>query len=42
MPQTQNFANHSKFVPMFHYFILPMLFINLVSSLIASPALPFP
>ncbi|MFY9802950.1 MAG: DUF6526 family protein [Candidatus Acidiferrales bacterium] len=33
MPQTQNFANHSKFVPVFHFFILPMLFINLVSSL---------
>ncbi|MFZ0521050.1 MAG: DUF6526 family protein [Candidatus Acidiferrales bacterium] len=33
MPQTQNFANHSKMVPLFHYFVLPMLFINLVSSI---------
>ena len=33
MPQTQNLANHAKLVPMFHYFVLPMLAINLVSSI---------
>jgi hypothetical protein len=33
MPQTQNFANHAKIVPMFHYVILPILGVNLVSSL---------
>lgn len=27
MPQ-QNFANHSKFVPPFHFFVLPVMFIN--------------
>jgi hypothetical protein len=33
MPQTQNFANHTKLVPMFHFVVLPILFINLVSSI---------
>lgn len=34
MPQAQNFANHTKRVPMFHFVVLPILFINLVSSII--------
>jgi hypothetical protein len=34
MPQAQNFANHTKLVPMFHLVVLPILFINLVSSII--------
>jgi hypothetical protein len=34
MPQAQNFANHSKLVPMFHFVVLPILFINWVSSVI--------
>lgn len=34
MPQTQNLANHAKLVPAFHFFVLPMLAINLVSSII--------
>ncbi len=33
MPQTQNFANHAKIVPMFHYVVLPILGVNLVSSI---------
>ena len=33
MQQTQNFANHTKLVPMFHFVVLPILFINLVSSI---------
>jgi hypothetical protein len=33
MQQTQNFANHSKLVPLFHCVVLPILFINLVSSI---------
>lgn len=33
MPQTQNFANHTKIVPMFHYIVLPILGVNLISSL---------
>jgi hypothetical protein len=30
----QNFENHTKIVPVFHYFILPVLGINLVSAII--------
>jgi hypothetical protein len=33
MQQTQNFANHTKLVPMFHFVVLPILFINLLSSI---------
>lgn len=33
MPESQNLANHPKLVPMFHYFVLPVLAINLVSSI---------
>lgn len=33
MSQTQNFANHSKMVPMFHYVVLPILGVNLISSI---------
>ncbi len=25
----QNFANHAKYVPAFHFFVLPVLFLNL-------------
>ena len=28
----QNFANHAKFVPAFHFFLLPVLFLNIVWS----------
>ena len=28
MSQTQNFENHAKFVPVFHFFVLPVLLIN--------------
>jgi hypothetical protein len=34
MPQAQDFANHTKLVPLFHFVVLPILFINLVSSII--------
>jgi hypothetical protein len=30
----QNFANHAKFVPAFHFFVLPVLLVNLVQSII--------
>jgi hypothetical protein len=33
VPETQNFANHTKLVPLFHFVVLPILFINLVSSM---------
>jgi hypothetical protein len=32
--KTQNFANHTRFVPAFHGFILPVLAINLIWSLV--------
>jgi hypothetical protein len=32
--KTQNFENHAKFVPAFHYVILPIFFVNLVSSIV--------
>jgi len=31
----QSFTNHAKIVPMFHYVLLPILGINLVSSLVS-------
>mgnify|MGYP001223022975 CR=1 FL=1 len=31
---TQSFENHTKIVPLFHYFILPVLAVNLVSAII--------
>ena len=34
MPQTQNFTNHARIVPMFHYFVLPVLAMNLVVSIV--------
>jgi len=32
----QNFANHGKIVPAFHYFVVPALVINLVQSVIVA------
>jgi hypothetical protein len=29
----QNFANHGKFVPPFHFFVLPVLVVNFVQSI---------
>ena len=34
MSEQQNFANHGKIVPAFHFFLLPVLFANLVSSVV--------
>jgi uncharacterized membrane protein YciS (DUF1049 family) len=28
----QNFANHGRFVPLFHFFVLPVLILNFVSQ----------
>jgi Family of unknown function (DUF6526) len=28
----QNFANHGRFVPLFHFFVLPVLFLNFVTQ----------
>jgi Family of unknown function (DUF6526) len=30
----QNFQNHVKFVPTFHYFVVPVLLLNFVSSVV--------
>jgi hypothetical protein len=32
MREPQNFSNHTKIVPAFHYFLLPVLFMNLVAA----------
>jgi len=32
MSGQQTFANHGKIVPRFHYFLLPLLFLNLLSE----------
>ena len=34
MAEQQSFAHHTKWVPLFHWFILPVLTINLVNSII--------
>jgi hypothetical protein len=34
MSQTQNFQNHARFVPPFHFVVLPILLINIVSSIV--------
>jgi len=33
-PKTQNFANHARFVPVFHFFIAPVLLTNFIHSLV--------
>ena len=30
----QNFSNHTKLVPMFHFFVLPILILNLIHSVL--------
>jgi hypothetical protein len=37
----QNFANHGKFVPPFHFFVVPVLTINLIYALYAWEKLRF-
>lgn len=34
LPMTQNFENHVKLVPAFHFFILPMLLFNVIWSIV--------
>ncbi|MBB5343893.1 DUF6526 family protein [Tunturibacter empetritectus] len=33
MPAAQNFKNHARFFPLFHFIILPLLLLNLVFSI---------
>jgi Family of unknown function (DUF6526) len=30
----QNFSNHTQYVPLFHYFLLPVLFLTVVGSIV--------
>jgi len=32
MSEQQNFSNHAKIVPAFHYFLLPIMFMNFVGA----------
>ena len=32
MSEQQNFANHARIVPAFHYFLIPLLLFNLAAS----------
>jgi hypothetical protein len=34
MTQPQNFKNHAKFVPAYHFFVVPVLMANLIISII--------
>jgi Family of unknown function (DUF6526) len=34
MQQTQNFENHAKFVPAFHFFVAPVFLLNIVWSIV--------
>lgn len=34
MPKTQNFENHARFVPMFHFFVAPVFLLNVVWSVV--------
>ena len=34
MPQAQNFENHAKFVPAFHFFVAPVFMLNIVWSIV--------
>jgi L-cystine uptake protein TcyP (sodium:dicarboxylate symporter family) len=33
MPE-QNYANHTKWVPLFHFFLMPLIFLTLIGSLV--------
>lgn len=34
MAKTQNFENHARFVPAFHFFVAPVLLLNIIWSVI--------
>jgi hypothetical protein len=36
MPAPQNFKNHTRFHPLFHFFIIPLLTLNLIFSIYAT------
>lgn len=32
MAETQNYSNHRKFFPLFHFFVVPVLLLNLINA----------
>jgi hypothetical protein len=36
MPAPQNFKNHARFDPIWHFFIAPMLLVNIIFSIVAT------
>lgn len=34
MPQPQNFQNHARFDPLFHFFLMPVFFLNIPASIL--------
>jgi hypothetical protein len=36
MPEPQNLKNHTRFDPLFHFFVMPMLLLNLIASIYAT------
>lgn len=34
MPASQNYKNHTRFEPMFHFFVAPVLLINLIVAIV--------
>ena len=34
MPTPQNYKNHARFEPMFHFFVAPVLLINLIVAIV--------
>ena len=36
MPTTQNLKNHTRWYPLFHFFVLPMLLLNFIFSIYAT------
>ena len=36
MPETQNLKNHTRFDPLWHYFIAPLLLINIILAIVAT------
>jgi hypothetical protein len=35
MPEPQNFKNHTRFDPPWHFFVLPMMLINIILAIVA-------
>ncbi|MEO6830208.1 MAG: DUF6526 family protein, partial [Acidobacteriaceae bacterium] len=40
-PRQQNFSNHVRFDPVFHFFLLPVLLITLIAAIVHLAMVPF-